>query len=368
MKIKILHIIKSLGRGGAEMLLPETLKSHNKEQFEFHYLYFLPWKNQMVEGIEKAGGKVVNMTATNNIKLMLQANKVIKYIKENNINLIHCHLPWAGFLGRWIHWRTGVTVLYTEHNKQERYHFITRFLNKFSFNSQSKAIAVSEDVAASIKKNINPSIPVTTILNGVDTDRFVRERQLGIELRKKYNIPEDAILLGNIAVFRFQKRLKEWIDLFKLVHDKNPNIYGCIIGDGPLNEEIRSHLKAQGLEDKIIMPGLQTNVMPWLSAIDIFLMTSQFEGLPIALLEAMSMGCAVVSTDAGGIVEVIRNNEDGFLLPVDQWNELEHPLNKLLQNHASIQQWGEKARNRVVNSFSMKTMVKELEAEYLLVD
>ena len=57
-KIKILHIIKSLGRGGAEMLLPETLKSHNKEQFEFHYLYFLPWKNQIVEAIDEAGKKV----------------------------------------------------------------------------------------------------------------------------------------------------------------------------------------------------------------------------------------------------------------------------------------------------------------------
>ena len=59
-KIKILHIIKSLGRGGAEMLLPETLKEHNKDKFEFHYIYFLPWKNQMVEAIEKSGGKETN--------------------------------------------------------------------------------------------------------------------------------------------------------------------------------------------------------------------------------------------------------------------------------------------------------------------
>lgn len=56
-KIKVLHIIKSLGRGGAEMLLPETLKLHNQEKFEFHYIYFLAWKNQMVEAIEDAGGE-----------------------------------------------------------------------------------------------------------------------------------------------------------------------------------------------------------------------------------------------------------------------------------------------------------------------
>ncbi len=57
-KIKVFHIIKSLGRGGAEMLLPETLKKHDRDGFEFHYIYFLPWKNQMVQAIEEAGGKV----------------------------------------------------------------------------------------------------------------------------------------------------------------------------------------------------------------------------------------------------------------------------------------------------------------------
>ena len=71
-KIKILHIVKSLGRGGAEVLLQETLKLHNKETYEFHYIYFLPWKNQMVEGITNAGGKVVLFSAKNNIEIILQ--------------------------------------------------------------------------------------------------------------------------------------------------------------------------------------------------------------------------------------------------------------------------------------------------------
>ena len=71
-KIKVLHIIKSLGRGGAEMLLPETLKLHNKEKFEFHYIYFLPWKDQMVEEIQEAGGIVSCLKAGNNLKIAFQ--------------------------------------------------------------------------------------------------------------------------------------------------------------------------------------------------------------------------------------------------------------------------------------------------------
>ncbi len=76
-KIKILHIIKSLGRGGAEMLLPETLKLHDKTKFEFYFIYFLPWKDQMVSEIEENGGSVKCFSAANNVHLMLQIPRVI---------------------------------------------------------------------------------------------------------------------------------------------------------------------------------------------------------------------------------------------------------------------------------------------------
>ena len=125
-KLRILHIIKSLGRGGAEMLLPETLKLHNKQKFDFHYIYFLPWKDQMVDAIKDAGGKVTCLEAKNNVRLITKYKKIITYCKANEIDLIHCHLPWAGFVGRLVHKKTGIPVIYTEHNMQERYHVATK--------------------------------------------------------------------------------------------------------------------------------------------------------------------------------------------------------------------------------------------------
>ncbi len=362
--MKILHLIKSLGRGGAEMLLQETLKQHDQSKFEFHYIYFLPWKDQMVEGLQKAGGIVTNIPAKNNRIIISKTKKVIEYIREHKIDMVHCHLPWAGFVGRLIYKRTGIPVLYTEHNKQERYHFATRYINKFTFNSQTKVIAVSADVAESIEKNIHPRIPVQTILNGVDTNYFKRNNDLGNELRRSYNIPQDGIVLGTIAVFRFQKRLKEWISLYKSIKEKHPNVFGCIVGDGILNPEIRAYVNEQGMEDKILMPGLQTNVLPWLSSMDIFMMTSEFEGLPIALLEAMSMECAVLCTNAGGIKELIRDKEDGFLVDVENWKQLETPLENLITNRSEIIKWGAKARKRVQDNFSMQAMVQQTEKLY----
>ena len=156
------------------MLLPETLKLHDKEKFEFNYIYFLPWKDQMVEAIEEAGGKVTCFEAKDNIRLLLQYKRIISYCKEHKIDLIHCHLPWAGFVGRLVHRKIGTQVIYTEHNMQERYHLATKSINKISFNSQNLALGVSQDVTDSIKKNIQPVIPVRTLLNGVNTQSFQR--------------------------------------------------------------------------------------------------------------------------------------------------------------------------------------------------
>ncbi|MBZ9631482.1 glycosyltransferase [Salegentibacter sp. LM13S] len=361
-KTKILHIIKSLGRGGAEMLLPETLKLHNKEKFEFHYIYFLPWKNQMVEALEASGGRVTCFEAKDNIRLMLQYKRIISYCKEKNINLIHCHLPWAGFVGRLVYQQTGIPVLYTEHNMQERYHIATKTINKLSFNSQSLAFGVSKDVTASIQKNINPTIPVKTLLNGVNTDSFIPEQKSTI--RKDLGIPDTAIVIGNVAVFRFQKRLVEWLQVIKKLRQNNKNVVGIIVGAGPLEEEIKQEWKSLELEGVVFFTGLQTNVKPYFEAMDIFMMSSSFEGLPIALLEAMSMECAVVSTDAGGIKEVIRNNEDGFICPVDSWEELSVLCQRLMDQPEEMIKYKLAARKRVVEAFSLKRMVDALEAYY----
>src|SRR5688572_30725785 len=95
-RIPTLQIIKSLGRGGAETLLTETLKLHNQDRFEFHYIYFLPWKNQLAESLALQGGKVTCIPANNNIQVILKVGSIVRYVKAHNIQVIHAHLPWAG--------------------------------------------------------------------------------------------------------------------------------------------------------------------------------------------------------------------------------------------------------------------------------
>jgi glycosyltransferase involved in cell wall biosynthesis len=365
-KTKVLHLIKSLGRGGAETLLPETLKLHDHSKFEFHYIYFLPWKNQLVEAIQQNGGKVTCLSASNNLLILFKVRSLIRYIREHQIQVVHCHLPWAGIDGRLVFRLADVPVIYTEHNKQERYHFLTRMMNRITFNWQSAVVAVSKDVADSIRKNISSDVPVYEILNGVNTITFQRDIEEGKRMRQKLSIPDDAIVVGTVAVFRFQKRLMEWLEVFAEASAKQPRLVGIIVGDGPLRGEVEEHRKKLGLGNKVHLAGLQTDVKPWYNAIDIFMMTSIFEGLPIAMLEAMSMECAIATTDAGGIKEVIRHEADGLMVNVMEWEKLSVEIIKLTDDKELRSRLARAARQRVVEEFSLRRMVGELEELYCL--
>ena len=279
--------------------------------------------------------------------------------------MIHAHLPWAGFVSRLVHFKLGIPVIYTEHNLQERYHFITKLINKWSFNYQTVAIGVSGDVTQSILQNICPVIPCKTILNGVNIQSFQRnDTAEGNEIRQQYSIPENGLLVGTVAVFRFQKRLDKWLEILSEAIAKNSNIYGIIIGAGPLEQELLTKHKELNLEGRVFFTGLQTNVKPYYEAMDIFMMSSSFEGLPIALLEAMSMGCAIVSTDAGGIKEVLKNNENGIMVSVDDWKNLSNSLLDLAQNATQLAYFQTEARKQVAENFSIKAMVVQLESLY----
>ncbi|MTI37874.1 glycosyltransferase, partial [Fulvivirga lutimaris] len=159
-----------------------------------------------------------------------------------------------------------------------RYHKITYSLNKLTFNWQTKAIAVSDDVGYSIKENIQPKVNVGTILNGVNTEYFQRitksEAYKALE-KEGFDFPTNRLVVGTVAVFRFQKRLEEWMEVFYDAKQQNPNLLGIIVGDGPFKERLVEKRKALGLEKDIIMPGLQTNTKAWFSIMDIFMMTSE---------------------------------------------------------------------------------------------
>ncbi|HEX6924638.1 MAG TPA: glycosyltransferase [Longimicrobiaceae bacterium] len=363
--IRVFHLIKSLGRGGAEMLLVETLRFADRNRFDYRYGYFLPWKDAMVPALREQGVDVTCFGARSSAAILLAARAVARHLERQGADVLHCHLPVAGVVGRLAGRMARIPVVYSEHNTQERYHHLTRRLNRSTWSWQAGVVAVSREVAESIRANIRSDVPVRVILNGVDVQRFRRECGNAESIRCELGIPAGAPVVGCVAVFRVQKRLRDWLEAAALLLERHPDLHFLLVGDGPLRDEVTSIVGARGLADRVHLPGLQEDVRPFLAVMDVYLMSSLFEGLPIALLEAMAMECAPVCTRVGGIPEVIRSGTNGLLTEPRQPQELARAASELLSSPELRMRLAREARRTVVEQFSMERMARQLEETYL---
>jgi len=363
--LRIFHLIKGLGRGGAEMLLTDGPSCSDPSQFQYGFGYFLPHKHALVPDLERKFGSVACFPATSGLGMLLQVRRLARHLQTWKADVLHCHLPLAGVVGRLAGAMTQVPVVYTEHNVLERYHPATRLAARSTWRLQRQVIAVSADVKDSIARGFGNGVPVRVVRNGVSLERFSRTGLDAGLVRARFGIPAAAPVIGSVAVFRRQKRLDLWLQTAKLVLDQQPEARFLLVGDGPLRGDLEGQIRQLGLTDKICLPGLQPDVVPYLAAMDAYLMSSDFEGVPIALLEAMAMEVPPVVTTAGGMPEVVEPNVSGFLEPLGDPGALAASLIKLIVGGRDYREgFGRRARERVAASFSTARMMRELEEVY----
>ena len=346
------------------MLLAEGLAVADRNRFTYGYGYFLPWKDAVVPALDAQGADVVCLEASDNTRILLAARRVAKHLRTWGADVVHAHLPIAGIVARLAGRLAGVPVVYTEHNLMERYHPLTRRLNLATWGQQAQALAVSGDVEDSIRRHAGDRVPVRTVLNGVNTRSYDPANHDGAAVRAEWGIPADAPVVGTVAVFRMQKRLDYWLDVARQVSNVIPETHFLLVGDGPLRAEVEAGIRERGLESVVHLAGLQEETRPYFAAFDVYLMTSQFEGLPIALLEAMAMAVPPVVTAVGGVPELVENGRNGYLHPFAACGSLAEDVIGLLRDEVHRDALGTVARRTVVDGFSMERMQGELESIY----
>lgn len=362
---RVFHLIKGLGRGGAECLLPQTIRWG--ERYRYSVGYFLPSKDALVAELDSLGVPVTCFEARSNTALLLRVGAVARWLHRGRADLLHIHLPLAGVVGRLAARQRGVPVVYTEHNLQDRYHPWTRLANQWTWNLQRQVVAVSREVADSIESHLGTAVPVQVVHNGIEVGPLPRPSRMGSPVRHALAIPDDAPVVGTVAVFRDQKRLDLWLEAAARLHgDPAPEhpAHFLLVGDGPLRASLEDRVRNLGLGGRVHLPGLQEDVRPYLAAMDVFLMSSRYEGLPLALLEAQAAGLPVVATAVGGVPEVIRDGRTGILVPFGEVGALVAALERLLGDPGFRRAMGDRGRRRVESEFSVHRMVRELEAIY----
>jgi len=365
-RAKILILIKGLGLGGAERLIVDSLPYLNQEKFDYEFAHLLPWKDFLVPTITKAGFPVHCLGMRTPWHFPLMPRRLQALMRQRGIDLIHADLPVAGILARVIGKKFGIPVIYTEHNLQERYHPLTRRANALTFGWNACVLAVSEEVASSINRlGLGRKTTVKTLLNGVPVEQVRAEAANVNGLREELGIPANHLVVGTVAVFRQQKRLQDWLEVASRIMAQQKNVTFLLVGHGPEEALLRAKIKNLNLGNRIVMPGFRADGRRVMALMDIFLMTSEFEGLPIALLEAMALGKPVVATSVGGIPEVVAHGEDGFLAPIGAIDQLMESCMTLLGDHRRRERMGQAGAKKVEQRFHLRQRVQFIENFYL---
>jgi glycosyltransferase involved in cell wall biosynthesis len=201
------------------------------------------------------------------------------------------------------------------------------------------------------------------VRNGIDVDRLSISPEDGVRARRELGIPLMSPVVGTVAVFRAQKRLDLWLEAASRLA-RTTEAHFLLVGDGPMLARIQAQAQALDLGSRIHLPGLQEDVRPYLAAMDVYLMSSEFEGLPLALLEALAVGLPVVATAVGGIPEVLPDQESGILVPFGNPEALARAVSRLLEEPELRSKMGQRARQRVAEEFGIERMARELEEVY----
>jgi glycosyltransferase involved in cell wall biosynthesis len=354
--------------GGAERLVETAIPYFDRDRFDYEVAYCLPRKNDVIPALEKAGIPVfcLNFRTDYDVRAMY---RLLRLLRERNPRILHLHLPYTGILGRVIGRLAGVeAIVYTEHNVMEKYRPLTRWLNQFTYPMNAKIIAVSGEVDRSITRHlIARSTDHTIIRNGIALNHRDQISDPPDEIKRSLGIPAGHQVVGNVAHIRPEKGHEYLLRTAALVLARRPAVSFVIVGrekEGGEIQRLEELAGTLGIRNNVIFTGFRQDVPRLVSIFDVFVLSSLFEGLPLALLEAMVMGKPAVATSVGGIPEVIQDGVNGFLVPPGNPEALAEKTIRLLEDEALRKDISRRAALTVRDGFDIGSMVKKVEQVY----
>ena len=367
---RVLWLIKGLARGGAERLVSVMAPKIDRAHFEVEVAYLAPEADAFVPDLEGAGIRVHCLDARGNIEPGWPA-RLRRLLHEGRYDIVHSHSPLAGSVARLVAPRR-THHFYTEHNLWSVYRWPTFAVNTVTYARNERIFAVSGGVAASIARpwwsRLGRMPPVEVLLHGVDVDSAPRGREARVAARTRLGISPDVPLIGNVANFSPKKDQATLLRAFETVRERIPDALLLLIGMGPLEDQLRKTVRDLGATDSVRFLGSRDDVTELLPALDVFVLSSTHEGLPISLLEAMAAGVACVCTAVGGIPEALRDGVDGRLVPPARSDVLAEVLREVMLDAAQRQRLGSNGLARVSGEFDLSRAVARLERQYAAID
>lgn len=351
-RIRVLWLIKGLGLGGAEILLARAVRHFDRERFDIEIAYVLPWKNALVDQLERDGVRVHCLGARRALDPRWLW-RLARLVRAGRFDVIEMHSPVpaaaARLLTRLLPVGRRPRLVYTEHNTWDRYHRLTAWVNALTFGLNDHAFVVSDAVRASVR----PRFPVRRITprpevlhEGIDFEHVVR-RNGHAPLRDEFGIQDGVPVVGTIANLKAHKGLDRLARIARLVADEVPDVRFVVVGTGPEERTLIDRTQREGVADRFVLTGFRHDALDIAQRFDVFALPSTAEGFPISVLEAMALERPVVATAVGGLPEAIQHDVHGYLVQPGEDQVLAKHIVDVLRDQDLATRLGRAARVRV---------------------
>ena len=372
-KIKILHVITHLPIGGAQDNTLYTVELLDKEKYDISLCCNLD--GELVERAKKVEAVKLfdipflgrEVSPYRDIRAFLS---LYKLFKEEDFTIIHTHSSKAGLLARLaaVLNKTPI-VIHTIHGFA--FNDFMNGLKKNFFIYLEKLLAKWTDVLITVsnlnkKKIIDLNIAhenkIKNIYSGIDLSLFTNKRT--DEFRKELNLENDHLLLGSVGRLSNQKDPITMIEAFGIISKPFPNAHLALVGDGELKGKILEKIDQLKLNDRIHLTGNKNNPWSVYHSMDLFIMSSIYEGLGRSITEALSCGVPVVCTDVEGVPEIVRDNITGILVRPKDSNKLADAIIRTLNDMETAKKMAEEGRRFVNDNFDVNKMVNDIDSLY----
>jgi glycosyltransferase involved in cell wall biosynthesis len=292
----------------------------------------------------------------------------LKLIRDEKIHVLHLNSFSSQQFGRLAGIITGVPTIIHGHGIDYCYSWYQQISDVFLAKFTNRVITVSASVKEDyIQRRKMDSKKVVVMPNGIPIEDFTpRPEPKCRDLKERLGIEPDCFVVGSVTRLREEKGNRYLLEAAAEVLKVFPKTYFLLVGDGPLMNELRQLAQQLGIEQNVIFTGFQQDVASMLSIFDIKVIASLTEGHPLALLEAMAMGKAVVSTEVGGIKEILREREAGLLVPPREPQAMADKIIYLLQHEQERTNLGTMAYQES-RKYGLDAYMRDLERVYEMV-
>jgi glycosyltransferase involved in cell wall biosynthesis len=368
--IHIVHGVLSLDVGGLERIVLDLVRE-GRRRGDRVSVVCIERLGFLADEVEATGGRVHSLGKPRGKSphTVARARELLGRLQPD---IVHTHQVGALWhLGRAAR-NLGVPIVHTEHSDQVALargwlaKLKARVMWRRTAALADRFCCVSEDIARSVRRwQTVPRHKVDVVLNGIDLTAFGLPHSVA-EVRASLGIPAGALVMGTVGRLVEVKRHDLLIQAFAELHERGrlTNTWLLIVGDGPERERLERLAARLGVGDLTIFAGYQSQPQRLLRAMDLFVLTSRHEGLPLALLEAWAAGLAVVASSVGAIPQTVVHGVSGLLFPSGDRNALVKTLETLLESPSLISQLGRRGQARAQHRYSLTRMADDYSQRY----